>query len=49
LQSTCGYAELTALGDDSALLVYSHFKWFNTEGVPAKTLLAAKVRTVKNS
>ncbi|MDR3147005.1 MAG: glycoside hydrolase [Treponema sp.] len=46
IRNTCGYGGLLALGDDTALLVYSHFKWPNEEGIPAKTILARKLRAV---
>jgi hypothetical protein len=46
IRNTCGYGGLLALGDDTALLTYSHFKWPNPDGIPVKTILVRKVRAV---
>ena len=44
---TCAYAELLALGDSEALLVYSDFNYPNADGVPVKTILARVIKTKK--
>jgi hypothetical protein len=44
-QTTCAYAGIISLGDDKALLIYSHFYWPNPEGTLVKTILARTVQT----
>ncbi len=43
---TCSYADMVALDDSSTYLVYSDFKMPNPQGIPVKTILGRRVRTV---
>ena len=43
LLDTCSYGDLLALGDDTALLVYSDFNYPDENGVPVKSILARRI------
>lgn len=44
---TCSYTAIQPLSDTSALLIYSHFKYPNADGIPVKTILSRRIHIKK--
>ena len=44
---TCSYTSMVPLGENEALMAYSHFRYPNSEGVPVKTILSRRIRIIK--
>lgn len=44
---TCSYTAMQPLSESSALLIYSHFKYPNADGVPVKTILSRRIHIKK--
>ena len=44
---TCSYTALYPLSDTDALLVYSHYKYPNADGIPVKTILSRRIHIKK--